>query len=355
MAIKISNNTIIDDNRNIVDAGIATAILFDGYIDGDDKQYTANTTLNNNKSNVSLEGDITVAAGVTLTVSTGSTIVLNPLDFENSLLDQLIVNNTIKVGGIVSSFFSESTGIGSVGINTTRIIGIGINTNNNISIGQLVKPIPYIIGSGTTITGIAGTPGSGVVIINPPTLNTVIIENQKFDFGFYEKTKSKFIIDGEEGIIYNANGFPILCQSGSVLQTAYNITDNSVSNATNNYIPSNLNCSITVRSQNSIILVMVTQHFYNNATSSSDASIRVILTASANGIIELSNNGVGHQINSSHTTNIAKDYLTIIHPHKHGLPPGSDIQYGTLFRRVSTGTAQANLDPSFIFLMEIAT
>jgi hypothetical protein len=102
MAIKIQNNTIIDDSRNIVNAGIATANHFDGFVSGGDKLYNTNTTIGNNKSNVSLESDIIVQNGTTLTVSSGSTVVLNPFDFENSSINELnakkISSNILSVG-----------------------------------------------------------------------------------------------------------------------------------------------------------------------------------------------------------------------------------------------------------------
>lgn len=260
MAIKISNNTIIDDNRNIVNAGIATAIFFDGYVPGDDKNYDVNTTLNNQKVNVALEGDLVIGSGVTFTVSTGTTVVLNPFDYENNSVDELLVNQSIHVGVTTTRFITESTGIGSVGITSTRLVGVGIITTNNIRIGQIVKPILGIIGAGTTITGI----GVSSLTINPASLNTTIRQDINFSFGQFENKQKSQLILNHSGInlkdntkILNDKGQPIVNQSGSVLQITHEefTTVQTVSCATETLVPGMVNRIQLSSPRNNVLLI----------------------------------------------------------------------------------------------------
>jgi hypothetical protein len=235
MAIKISNNTIIDDDRSIVNAsragigttnpsnaltvigdsnitGISTANYFDGFFPGGDKVYDENTTINNNKVNIALESDIIVDSGRTLTVSAGSTIVLNPFDFETSSVDELLVDKVITVG-LTTSFDVVTSGIASVGITSTRLVGFGTVLPPNIETGLLVKEIPGIISAGTTVVSfVSASSATGVstITISPASLNTGIQTNITFKFGTFGEKKSGIILDGETSTIKVGNNTVII-------------------------------------------------------------------------------------------------------------------------------------------------
>lgn len=212
MAIKISNSTIIDDSRNIVDAGIATAKFFDGFVPGGDKVFSDNTTVNNGKINVALESDIVVGSGKTLTVSTGSTIILNPFDFETSSVEELLIDKKVVVG-FTSVFDVVTSGVGSVGVTSTSLVGFGTVLPPNIEVGLLVKPIPGIIGAGTTVVSfVAAGSSTGVstITISPASLNTTVQENITFKFGSYGEKQSNIILDGETGVIKSGSNSVII-------------------------------------------------------------------------------------------------------------------------------------------------
>lgn len=268
MAIKISNNTIIDDNRNIVDAGIATAIFFDGYVPGSEKEYTENTTIDNQKTNVALESDLVIGSGITFTVSTGSTVILNPFDFDSSSVDELLIHKQLSVG-VSSSFDTVSSGVGSVGISSTKLVGFGSDLPPNIEVGLLVKPIPGIISVGTTIVSFvasASTTAFSTVTINPASINTEIQEDVTFKFGSYGEKESNIILDGENGnIILNeyANildsaGYPY-APLGNIVSVA---TTAEVVTTTTTWTDTSLAASIIPSSINSQILVIINQSMY---------------------------------------------------------------------------------------------
>lgn len=230
MAIKISNSTIIDDSRVIVNAskagigttnpsntltvigdsnvsGVSTANYFDGFFPAGDKVFDTNTTINNNKVNVALESDIIVGSGKTLTVSTGSTIILNPFDFETSSVDELLVNKTLRVG-FTSSFDVVTSGIASVGITTTSLIGFGTVVPPNIAAGLLVKEIPGVIAAGTTVVSFVSagsSTGVSTITISPASLNTGIQSSITFKFGNFGEERSSIILDGETGLIKSSS------------------------------------------------------------------------------------------------------------------------------------------------------
>lgn len=234
MAIKISNNTIIDDSRVIVNAskvgvgttnpgntltvlgdsnitGVTTSNYFDGFFPAGDKVYNENTTVNNGRVNVALESDIIVGSGKTLTVSTGSTIILNPFDFETSSVEELLIDKKLVVG-FTSSFDVVTSGVGSVGVTSTRLVGFGTVLPPNIEVGLLVKPIPGIIGAGTTVVSfVAAGSSTGVstITISPASLNTTVQENITFKFGTYGEKESAIILDGETGFIKSGSKISI--------------------------------------------------------------------------------------------------------------------------------------------------
>ena len=98
MAIKISGSTIIDDSRNIVNAGVVTATSFDGdgsALTGIGTQGNVNTsgivttaflsnpsivsasvTLDSGTNNYGVFGPLTVSVGATITVGSGNTFVI---------------------------------------------------------------------------------------------------------------------------------------------------------------------------------------------------------------------------------------------------------------------------------------
>jgi hypothetical protein len=292
MAIKISNNTIIDDDRSIINAsragigttnpsnaltvigdsnitGISTANYFDGFFPGGDKVYDENTTINNNKVNIALESDIIVDSGRTLTVSAGSTIVLNPFDFETSSVDELLVDKVITVG-LTTSFDVVTSGIASVGITSTRLVGFGTVLPPNIEVGLLVKEIPGVIAAGTTVVSfVSASSATGVstITISPASLNTGIQTNITFKFGNFGEKESNIILDGEKGDItlkdetgriLNSEGNPILNQTGSILQVVHESLQDGVDRTTTSttYSDAGFSATITPISNSSRILVM---------------------------------------------------------------------------------------------------
>jgi hypothetical protein len=198
MAIKINNNTIIDDSRNIVDAKIATAEYFDGFLPGGEKIYDENVTIDNGKTNISFEGDIVVETGNTLTIADGSSLVLNPFDVETSSVDELLVHKTLYVGR-KAEFVTVGTGVGSITAASTSITGI--QTTNNIAVGQIVKPIPGIIDPDTTISAASGT----TITLSKASVNTSTQSDITFNFGYFDEEKSGIILDGEQKILKIGN------------------------------------------------------------------------------------------------------------------------------------------------------
>ena len=181
------------------------------FIDGD-KVIDNDTTIANNKINVALEGDIVVESGKTLIVSAGSTIVLNPFDFENSSVDELLIDKRLVVG-TSSSFNVVTSGIGSVGITSTRLVGFGTVLPPNIAAGLLVREIPGIIGAGTTVVSfVAAGSSTGVstITISPASVNTTVQENITFKFGSFGENKSSIILDGETGVIKSGSNTVII-------------------------------------------------------------------------------------------------------------------------------------------------
>ena len=81
------------------------------------------------------------------------------------------VTNTTFVGVATASN-------GDIGITTTAITGI---TTTGVAVGQTLKLLSGIIGSGVTVTSI----GVGTVFVNPATQNSVAIDNVELSFGSY--------------------------------------------------------------------------------------------------------------------------------------------------------------------------
>lgn len=116
----------------------------------------------------------------------------------DSKADQIL--SGISTTSVTNTTFTTSVSVaGTVGVTTSLIIGI--NTTG-ISIGQDVKTIFGIIGSGTTVTAI----GVGTVFVNPPTLNQQIFTGVSFNFGTYTTTTSFTALSVGCGITQSMNG-----------------------------------------------------------------------------------------------------------------------------------------------------
>jgi hypothetical protein len=74
MAIKISGTTVIDDSRNITDAGQVTIGTGQPFW-GNKKLVTANTTLESDYNHMSI-GPVTISDGITLTIETNARYVV---------------------------------------------------------------------------------------------------------------------------------------------------------------------------------------------------------------------------------------------------------------------------------------
>jgi hypothetical protein len=204
-----SKLTVQDD---VLVSGTTTSKYFDGFFPGGDKVYNENTTINNNRVNIALESDIIVQSGKTLIVSAGSTIVLNPFDFENSSVDELLIDKRLLVG-VSSSFDVVTSGIGSVGSNSTSLVGFGTVVPPNIAAGLLVKEIPGVIAAGTTVVSFVSagsSTGFSTITISPASVNTTVQENITFKFGSFGENKSSIILDGETGVIKSGSNTVII-------------------------------------------------------------------------------------------------------------------------------------------------
>jgi hypothetical protein len=116
----------------------------------------------------------------------------------DSKADQIL--SGISTTSVTNTTFTSSVSVaGTVGVTTSRITGI--NTSG-ISIGQDVKTIFGIIGSGTTVTAI----GVGTVFINPPTLNEQTFTGVSFNFGTYTTTTSFTALTVGCGITQSVEG-----------------------------------------------------------------------------------------------------------------------------------------------------
>jgi len=123
---------------------------------------------------------------------TGVTVAArNPGSWANGLnvgiidakADQILTMSTTAIEN--TTFTADATtSDGDIGVTATSITGI---TTTNIEIGDTLKVLPGIIGSGTTVTGIS-TANGGTVTISPATLNTVSLDNVELSFGAYSTT-----------------------------------------------------------------------------------------------------------------------------------------------------------------------
>jgi len=109
----------------------------------------------------------------------------NPGSWANGLRVGIIDAKADQILGINTTAVTNTTFVGvatasngDIGIATTRITGI---TTTGIVVGQTLKQLAGIIGSGVTVTSI----GVGTVFVNPATSNTVALDNVELSFGSY--------------------------------------------------------------------------------------------------------------------------------------------------------------------------
>jgi hypothetical protein len=164
-------------------------------------------------------------------VGTASSVKIDSLDHYNALgydettLADVVVaarnpgswSNGIKVGiidskadqilvGISTSAVTNTTFVGvatasdgDIGITTTSITGI---TTTGISVGNTLKLLTGVIGSGTTVTAI----GVGTVYVSPATLNTVALDNVELSFGSYTTTTTTAAVQVGYGVTQSVAG-----------------------------------------------------------------------------------------------------------------------------------------------------
>jgi len=87
MAIQISGNTVIDNNRKFYGdgsnlTGIAISVS-DGFVPADEKVISVNTTFDNDQENISFAEDLVIDSGVTFTVGAGTTLTVDALAYLN--------------------------------------------------------------------------------------------------------------------------------------------------------------------------------------------------------------------------------------------------------------------------------
>lgn len=131
----------------------------------------------------------------------------NPGSWGNSLKVAVIDAKADQVlSGISTSAVTNTAFVGVVtayngdlGISTSFISGI---TTTNISVGQTLKVVTGIIGSGTTVTSI----GLGTVFISPASLNTIALDNVELSFGSYTTTTTSAALQVGYGVTQSVSG-----------------------------------------------------------------------------------------------------------------------------------------------------
>lgn len=260
---------------------------------------------------------------------------------------------------------------------------MGIVTTNNIYLGQLIKPIPYVIGAGTTISGI----GNSQVTINPASLNSSLLLEVPFEFGYFEEEKPSLIMNGVSGNlilnsvagqILNRNNQVILDQAGSILQVVSSSNSTEVVVSALTWTDTELVASITPKRDDSAILVIVNQQVSVTETLAATANIletycgirisandQIIHNPVANGIGPY-DFGLAADVDASSTLELVDLFsrLTITKVHLHsavGGKKGMPIEYKTQIRPYKTGNvANVNFSDtidgsSHIMLIEIAS
>lgn len=170
-------------------------------------------------------GFVPVVGGGVTTVKIKSEEHYDQLGYDQNTLAGVVVaarnpgswSNGIKVGiidskadqtlvGVSTSAVTNTTFVGvatasngDIGIATTSITGI---TTTGIAVGQTLKILNGVIGSGTTVTAI----GVGIVYVNPATLNTVSLDNVELSFGSYQTTTTTAALAVGYGVTQSVAG-----------------------------------------------------------------------------------------------------------------------------------------------------
>jgi hypothetical protein len=182
VAIKISNSTIIDDSRNIVNAGIITATLFVGAVTG-----TATSTTNI----PNLTGDITSVNSVT---SIAAGVIVNAdINASAGIVDTKLatISTALKVSNSATTATNANTasaivardasGNFSAGTITASLTGTASNVTTNANLTGHVTSVgnAAVLGSFTSANlaaALTDETGSGAnVFATSPTLVTPIL------------------------------------------------------------------------------------------------------------------------------------------------------------------------------------
>ncbi len=84
-SLNLTGNTTagVSSTSSVNTVGVVTAGIIDSFIPVNEKVVSANLTFNNNQENISFAEDLVIGAGVTLTVSAGSTVSMNIFEILN--------------------------------------------------------------------------------------------------------------------------------------------------------------------------------------------------------------------------------------------------------------------------------
>lgn len=139
MAIKVLGSTIIDDNRNIVSAGIVTASSFVG--DGSGLTGAGSTVADDTSTNAAFYPVFTQTTSGTITASKVSTSKLsfNP---STGTLTATTLSGTVSGGNVSGNISGNAANI------TAYTVNQSVGTSNNVQFNS--------IGAGTAASGTAG-------------------------------------------------------------------------------------------------------------------------------------------------------------------------------------------------------
>jgi hypothetical protein len=135
----------------------------------------------------------------------------NPGSWSNGLRVAIIDGKADQIlVGVSTSAVTNTTFVGvatasngDLGITTSIITGISTNAAGNIiAVGQTLKELTGIIGSGVTVTAI----GVGTVYISPATSNTIALDNVQLSFGSYSTTTTTAALQVGYGVTQSVVG-----------------------------------------------------------------------------------------------------------------------------------------------------
>jgi len=98
--LDLSSNTTagVSSTSSVNTVGVVTAGIIDGFIPADQKIVSANLTINNGQENISFAEDLVIGAGVTFTVSAGSTVRMDAFNVINASVVSASVDLDIPNG-----------------------------------------------------------------------------------------------------------------------------------------------------------------------------------------------------------------------------------------------------------------